>query len=67
MENNTNIYHVNMIQGLLHQVSGHIKKIEPEQNIASKSSKQAIVKENAIEGLKLFQEVDIAKMQEVFE
>lgn len=66
MSDNTNIYHVNMIQGLLHQVNEHMKKITLDQS-DTKFSEQTIAKENATKGLKLLQECDIAKMQEVFE
>lgn len=66
--NNTNIVHVNAIQGLLSEVACHLKEIEPDDKSNSNVfSDQTIAKENAEEGLKVYQDCDIHKLQQVFE
>ena len=65
--NNTNIMHVNAIQGLLSEVARRLNLIEPDQSNASKFSDQTIAKEEAIEGLKEYEEGPIHKLQQVFE
>jgi len=65
--NNTNIVHVNAIQGLLAEIGKHLKEIVPDKDSAIKFSDQTIAKENALDGLKIFQNCDVHKLQQVFE
>jgi hypothetical protein len=65
--NNTNIVHVNAIQGLLSEAVKHLKEIAPDKSNAQKFSDQTIAKENAIDGLNIFQRCDVHKLQQVFE
>ncbi len=65
--NNTNIVHVNAIQGLLAEVAKHLKEIEPDKSNGNVFSDQTVAKENALDGLHIYQEVDIHKLQKVFE
>ena len=65
--NNTNIMHVNAIQGLLSQAAEHLKALEPDDSNVSKFSEQVIAKENAIDGLVMLQTVDIHKLQQEYE
>ena len=65
--NNTNIVHVNAIQGLLNEAGKHLKALEPDDSNVSKFSEQTIAKENAIDGLAMLQDCDIHKLQQVFE
>lgn len=65
--NNTNIVHVNAIQGLLDEIIKRLKKLELDKDRAIKFSDQTIAKENALDWLKTFQEQDLHKLQQVFE
>ena len=65
--NNTNIVHVNAIQGLLSEVVKHLKALEPDDSNVNRFSEQTIAKENAIDGLVMLQTVDIHKLQQEYE
>ena len=65
--NNTNIMHVNAIQGLLNEAGKHLKALEPDDSNVNKFSEQVIAKENAIDGLAMLQTVDIHNLQQEYE
>ena len=70
--NNTNIMHVNASQGLLSEVARRLNLIEPDKLLpdmsnANSFSDQTIAKEEAIEGLKVYEECDIHKLQQAYE
>ena len=65
--NNTNIWHVNAIQGLISEICRHLKALEPSKETANVFSEQTIAKENAEEWIKQFEVVDIHKLQQAFE
>jgi len=65
--NNTNIMHVNAIQGLLSEVANHMNLLEPDETNVSKFSEQTIAKENAIAGLNMLQDCDVHKLQQEYE
>jgi len=60
-ENNTNISHVNSIEGLLSQVNEHLCQITPENSEQHKS------KDRAIEEIDLFQKTTLFEMRNKFE
>ena len=57
--NNTNIVHVNAIQGLLSEVGKHLKAIEPDES----NVEQVIAKECAEDGLNTFIDCDIRRLK----
>ncbi|KKN74441.1 hypothetical protein LCGC14_0390610 [marine sediment metagenome] len=60
-ENNTNIAHINSIEGLLSQVNEHLDQIEPE------NPKQQAQKSMAIEEIDVFQKTTLFDMRTLFE
>ena len=60
-ENNTNIAHINSMEGLLSQVKEHLNKIIPEQ------PRQRISKDHAIEELDSFQKTVMYNLRTLFE
>lgn len=64
---NTNIFHVNQIQGLLDQVVRHLKKLEIDDSNADVFSAQTIAKRNALDGIGYYQECDVDALQKAFE
>ena len=60
-ENNTNINHINAIEGLLSQVNDHLYHIEPE------NPRQHLSKSQAVEEIDLFQKTTLHDMRILFE
>lgn len=61
MANDTNIVQVNIIEGLLSQVQGHLDAISPE------TVEQQEARFNAIDGFKCLQEREMFELRKVFE
>ena len=67
MGNNTNIVHVNAIQGLLDEVVKHLKELRPDKSDANIFSEQTIAKESALRWLEILVQGDIDKCKQAFE
>lgn len=61
MANDTNIVQVNIIEGLLSQVQGHLEAIEPQ------TTEQQDARFNTIDSFKCLQEQEIFELRKVFE
>jgi len=60
-EENTNVAHINIIEGLLSQMNVHLHDIIPEQ------PRQRVSKDHAIEELDLFQKTTLFNLRTLFE